>query len=156
VCLRRSAELQGKVVKSVELPPFPQKKWFGSSSPQVIEERRRDLERWMAGTPARPRRSLSAHPLTQRGVCACVCLSVRAAAVQTQECLSDPAFLGFLEVPLPSPVARASGVTPADSSHAAGGAAGSGGAAAPAALMLDESVRFLSLSARVLSALVDG
>ena len=72
VCER--AELQGKVVKSVDLPPFPQKKWFGSNSPEVIEQRREQLERWLSGThhtPVPPSPPLCREAHAQR--CTSVC-----------------------------------------------------------------------------------
>ena len=68
------AELQGKVVKSVELPPFPQKKWFGSNSPEVIEQRRVELERWLSGAhcySSYPQLICSAHALLR--VCLGTC-----------------------------------------------------------------------------------
>ena len=90
-------ELQGKLLKSVVLPPFPAKKWFGNSSPAVIEQRRGELNRWLSAAAASP------------------------------EFTSDPAFLAFLSVPLPSPVLRASGVAPQQSDGSSGSGADGGG-----------------------------
>lgn len=104
------AELEGKITKSAYLPAFPQKKWFGSNSPEVIEQRRGELERWLS------------------------------AAVQTQECLTDPAFLGFLAVPLPSPVMRAGGAAPEASALGASGGSSSS-SAKPEPITLNASVR---------------
>lgn len=61
-------KLQGQLVKSVALPPFPAKKWFGSNSPSVIEQRRLALAAYLA------------------------------AAVTSSECCSDPALLAFLQM----------------------------------------------------------
>lgn len=58
-----------QLVKSVKLPPFPAKKWFGSSNSQAVTEQRRlAFDAWLS------------------------------AVVASAECSSDPALLAFLQL----------------------------------------------------------
>ena len=90
---------------------------------------------WCAPQPSRPCAARLTCDLR-------ACLPVTyTAAVQTQECLTDPAFLVFLAVPLPSPVARASGVASSDTAPTSGPGGGSASTTGPSPFLLDASVR---------------